>query len=48
MTLMVVRDMVLKDQLIVSRTAASATRPGVVQAFTRGMYWFLFECFLLA
>lgn len=35
MTLMVVRDMVLKDQLIVSITAASATRPVVVQAFTR-------------
>ena len=47
-TLMVVRDMVLKDPLTASITVTSATRRWVVQAFTRGVYQFLFECCLLA
>jgi hypothetical protein len=43
---MVVRDMVLKDQLIASIITASATRLEVVQAFTRGVFQFLFDSFL--
>jgi hypothetical protein len=47
-TLMVVRDMVLKDPPTASITVTSAIRLGAVQAFTQGVYQFLFECFLLA
>lgn len=48
MTPMVVRDMGVEDQRTASIIVALAIRLVAVQAFTRGVYQFLFECCLFA